>query len=51
MIINHNIPAMDTSRNLEINGNNVNKSLEKLSSGLKITKAADAAAGGVRFVG
>jgi len=45
MIINHNIPAMDTNRNLGINNNNVNKSLEKLSSGLRINRAGDDAAG------
>jgi len=45
MIINHNIPAMDTNRNLGINNVNVNKSLEKLSSGLRINRAGDDAAG------
>jgi len=45
MIINHNIPAMDTNRNLGINNTNVTKSLEKLSSGLRINRAGDDAAG------
>lgn len=45
MIINHNIPAMNTNRYLGINNNNVSKSLEKLSSGLRINKAGDDAAG------
>jgi len=45
MIINHNIPAIDTNRNLGINNLNVNKSLEKLSSGLRINRAGDDAAG------
>jgi flagellin len=45
MIINHNVPAMDTNRNVGINNNNVKKSLEKLSSGLRINKAGDDAAG------
>ncbi|MDR1702157.1 MAG: flagellin [Sporomusaceae bacterium] len=45
MIINHNVPAMDTNRNLAINTNSVTRSLEKLSSGLRINKAADDAAG------
>jgi len=45
MIINHNIPAMDTNRNLGINNIAVNKSLEKLSSGLRINRAGDDAAG------
>lgn len=45
MIINHNLPAMNTHRNM---GNNVlgaSKSMEKLSSGLRINRAADDAAG------
>jgi flagellin len=45
MIINHNIPAMDTNRNLGINNIKTNKSLEKLSSGLRINRAGDDAAG------
>ncbi|MDR1702156.1 MAG: flagellin [Sporomusaceae bacterium] len=45
MIINHNVPAMDTNRNLSMNTNSVTRSLEKLSSGLRINKAADDAAG------
>jgi flagellin len=45
MIINHNLPAMNTFRQLSINNNNTSKSLEKLSSGLRINRAGDDAAG------
>ena len=45
MIINHNVPAINTYRNLTINNTNTSKSLEKLSSGLRINRAGDDAAG------
>ncbi|WP_368654377.1 flagellin Hag [Ornithinibacillus sp. 4-3] len=45
MIINHNISAMNTHRQLGVNNNAVAQSLEKLSSGLKINRAGDDAAG------
>src|SRR5699024_11673455 len=45
MIINHNISALNTHRQLNANNNAVQDSLEKLSSGLKINKAGDDAAG------
>jgi flagellin len=45
MRINHNIAALNTYRQLSANGANTAKSLEKLSSGLKINKAGDDAAG------
>src|SRR5699024_7438247 len=45
MIINHNISALNTHRQLGANNNNVQGSLEKLSSGLKINRAGDDAAG------
>ncbi len=45
MIINHNIPALNTYRQLNVNGANTQKNLEKLSSGQRINKAADDAAG------
>ena len=45
MIINHNVPAMNTYRNLSVNNGNTSKSLEKLSSGLRINRAGDDAAG------
>jgi flagellin len=45
MIINHNLGAMNANRNMGINASNANKSMEKLSSGLRINKAGDDAAG------
>lgn len=45
MIINHNLPAMNTQRQMGMNDNAVEDSLEKLSSGMKINKAGDDAAG------
>ncbi len=45
MRINHNIAALNTYRQLSNNGVNTNKSLEKLSSGLRVNRAGDDAAG------
>lgn len=45
MIINHNIAALNTSRQLNSATNAQSKSMEKLSSGLRINSAADDAAG------
>ncbi len=45
MRINHNIPALTAFRQLSLNQTQVAKSLEKLSSGLRINRAADDAAG------
>ena len=45
MIINHNISALNAHRQLGANQNAVTSSLEKLSSGLRINKAGDDAAG------
>ncbi|MUK89032.1 flagellin [Ornithinibacillus sp. L9] len=45
MIINHNIAALNTHRQMGANNNAVQGSLEKLSSGLQINKAGDDAAG------
>lgn len=45
MVINTNISAMFASRSLDRNGEKLQKDLEKLSSGLKINRAADDAAG------
>src|SRR5690625_2022800 len=45
MIINHNISALNTHRQLGVNNNAVQGSLEKLSSGLQINRAGDDAAG------
>src|ERR1700704_895806 len=43
--INTNIDAFDAQRNLQMNGLNFSKSIEKLSSGLRINRAGDDAAG------
>jgi flagellin len=43
--INHNIMAMNAYRNLSVTQGDLSKSLEKLSSGLRINRAADDAAG------
>jgi flagellin len=45
MRINHNISALNAYRNLAVNNDNTSKSLEKLSSGLRINRASDDAAG------
>ena len=45
MIVQHNISSMNANRQLGIVGNNLSKSTEKLSSGYKINRAADDAAG------
>ncbi|WP_060205269.1 flagellin Hag [Sporosarcina koreensis] len=45
MRINHNIAALNTHRQLGANNTNASKNLEKLSSGLKINRAGDDAAG------
>ncbi|MCM3174160.1 flagellin [Paenibacillus sp. MER 99-2] len=45
MIINHNIAALNTHRQLSVNSANTNKNIEKLSSGLRINRAGDDAAG------
>lgn len=45
MRINHNIAALNTHRQLTGNTNAVQSSLEKLSSGLRINRAGDDAAG------
>lgn len=45
MVINHNISALNTLNKLTANTNAAQASLEKLSSGLRINKAADDAAG------
>lgn len=43
--INQNIAAMNAYRNLSVSDNQMSKSLEKLSSGYRINRAADDAAG------
>ncbi|MGO4346879.1 flagellin [Paenibacillus sp. MCAF9] len=45
MIINHNIAALNTHRQLSTNTAATSKSIEKLSSGLRINRAGDDAAG------
>ncbi|MGN7381504.1 flagellin N-terminal helical domain-containing protein [Paenibacillus sp. SAFN-117] len=45
MIINHNISALNTHRQLGVNTSNSAKNLEKLSSGYRINRAGDDAAG------
>ncbi|WP_442602612.1 flagellin Hag [Paenibacillus sp. KN14-4R] len=45
MIINHNLAAMNTHRQMGINTGSSAKNIEKLSSGLKINRAGDDAAG------
>ncbi len=45
MIVQHNIMAINSHRQLGINNSNLQRNLEKLSSGYRINKAADDAAG------
>ncbi len=45
MIINHNLSAMYTNRQLGVNGSLVDKNMEKLSSGMRINRAGDDASG------
>ena len=45
MVIQHNIAAINSYRNLSINQNALSKNLEKLSSGYRINRAGDDAAG------
>ena len=45
MIINHNLNAMNAHRNMSFNTTNAGKAMEKLSSGLRINRAGDDAAG------
>jgi flagellin len=45
MIINHNLSAMFADRSLKVTNGNVQKDMEKLSSGLRINRAGDDASG------
>ncbi len=45
MVINHNLSAMFANRQLKVNNLNVDKSMEKLSSGSRISRAGDDASG------
>jgi len=45
MVINHNMSAMYANRLLKVRGQDVNKDIEKLASGMRIAKAGDDASG------
>ena len=45
MIINTNVSALNAQRNLAVTNDKMSKTLEKLSSGLRVNRAADDAAG------
>ncbi|MDR1107982.1 MAG: flagellin [Spirochaetaceae bacterium] len=45
MIINHNLSAMFADRSLQVTNTNLTKSMEKLTSGLRINRAGDDASG------
>lgn len=45
MVISHNLNAMNAHRQMKTNTTNTGKSIEKLSSGLRINRAGDDAAG------
>ena len=45
MVIQHNIAANNAYRNLSMNSTGTQKNLEKLSSGFRINRSADDAAG------
>ena len=45
LVVNTNIASLNAQRNMGISNSQLGKSLEKLSSGLRINKAADDAAG------
>ena len=45
MVINHNMSAMYSNRQLGVTGVSVRKDIEKLSSGMKINRAGDDASG------
>ncbi|MCG7384101.1 flagellin FliC [Paenibacillus sp. ACRRY] len=45
MFINTNVGAINANRNLNFNNSNMSKTMEKLSSGYRINRAADDAAG------
>ena len=45
LIINHNIASMNAQRNLSMTSDKMGKMLEQMSSGLRINRAADDAAG------
>ena len=45
MVVTHNLPAANTTRQLDSTANSKRKSSEKLSSGYRINRSADDAAG------
>ena len=45
MVVQHNMTAMNANRNLGVTSGNLATSTEKLSSGYKINRAGDNAAG------
>lgn len=45
MVIQHNISSLNAWRNTKLNNNSASKNMEKLSSGTRINRAADDAAG------
>ena len=45
MVINHNMGSINANRQIGVNSSNASKSMEKLSSGLRINRAGDDAAG------
>jgi len=45
MIINHNMSSIYANRQLGLNANQINKDIEKLSSGMRINRAGDDASG------
>jgi flagellin len=45
LVVNNNIASLIAQRNLSVNSNNLTKSFEKLSSGYRINRASDDAAG------
>ena len=45
MVVQHNMTALNANRNLGVTCGNLAKSTEKLSSGYKINRAGDNAAG------
>ncbi|MDR1376486.1 MAG: flagellin, partial [Synergistaceae bacterium] len=45
LVVNHNIPALQTYNAVNTTTNSLQKSIQKLSSGLRINSAADDAAG------
>ncbi len=45
LVVNTNIEALNAQRNLNVNNNKLGKSIQRLSSGLRINSAADDAAG------